>query len=90
MKDTSSATEKIYTDMLLRLPGEKRFIMGALMFDAAREMVIASFPEGLSASEIKINLLQRFYAADLDQRQLNEITEFFEGRKVKANDHEIR
>ena len=42
-------------------PGEERFIMGAQMFDAAREMIRASFPPGLSEGEEKRRLCERLY-----------------------------
>jgi hypothetical protein len=40
---------------------EERFVMGAHMFDAAREMVLASLPAGLAPEELKRRLFQRLY-----------------------------
>jgi len=45
----------------MALPGEERFVMGALMFDAAREMILASFPAGLSSMELRRRLYERLY-----------------------------
>lgn len=36
-------------------------MMGVRSFDAAREMVVASLPAGLSPQDIKRQLFQRFY-----------------------------
>jgi hypothetical protein len=41
--------------------GVERFIMGARMFEAARQMVLASLPAGLSPDEMKRQLFQRLY-----------------------------
>jgi hypothetical protein len=35
--------------------------MGALMFDAAREMILASFPSDLPKDEVKRRLFARLY-----------------------------
>lgn len=41
--------------------GEERFMMGVRSFDAAREMVVASLPAGLSPMEFKRQLFRRLY-----------------------------
>jgi len=41
--------------------GEERFLMGVRMFDAARDMVLASLPAGLSSEELKHQLFRRLY-----------------------------
>ncbi len=46
-------------------PAEERFVMGALMFDAARDIVMASLPKGLSHEQLKRQLFQRFYGQPL-------------------------
>ncbi len=45
--------------------GEERFIMGALMFDSAREMIKASLPRGLSETEQRRLLFERIYGKEL-------------------------
>ena len=45
----------------MSLKGEERFLMGIRMFDAAREMIIASFPAGLAKEEFKRQLFLRIY-----------------------------
>jgi hypothetical protein len=46
--------------IMSRTPAE-RFLMGASMFDAARTIVLASFPPGLSPNEVRRRLFDRFY-----------------------------
>lgn len=48
-------------ERLMALSGEKRMLMGAASFEAARQMMIASFPPGLSDREFKRLLYQRTY-----------------------------
>ena len=40
--------------------------MGSRMFDAARAMILASFPPGLSEHEIKGRLCERLYGDEVD------------------------
>ncbi len=65
MNDTSPEIQERVKKMMMARSGEERFIMGALMFNAAREMVLASFPQGLSQDEIKERLYERFYGEPL-------------------------
>jgi len=50
--------------------GEERFIMGAQMFDSAREMVKASLPRDLSETERRRLLLKRIYREEIDLGKL--------------------
>ena len=67
MDDTSPQIQAKVRELLMARSGEERFIMGALMFDAAREMILASFPSGLSQAEIKRRLFQRLYGKPLKE-----------------------
>ena len=49
----------------MALPNATRFVMGAAMFDAARAMVIASFPTDLSPLERRHRLFERIYGKRL-------------------------
>ena len=66
MNDTSPEIEKIVRDRLLARSGAERLMMGSRMFDAARAMVLASFPEGLSEIETKGRLCRRLYGDEVD------------------------
>ena len=66
MNDTSPEVEKLYREMLMARSGEERMLMGALMFDAAREMVIASLPKDLPPMEFKRRLFERIYGFPLE------------------------
>jgi hypothetical protein len=65
MNDTSPEVEGLLQEMLMSRSGEERFVMGALMFDAARELIIASLPANLPASELKQTLFKRIYGYPL-------------------------
>ena len=73
MNDTPPEVEALYRKMLMEKSNEERMIMGARMFDAARRMMIASFPSNLSKEEFRRMLFERTYP-ELDW-------EFFFGRK---------
>lgn len=65
MNDTPPEIAEMVRARLMALSGAERFIMGARMFDAARRMVIASLPAGLSETERKRQLFTRFYGEAL-------------------------
>ncbi|HKP71796.1 MAG TPA: hypothetical protein VJT82_02595 [Pyrinomonadaceae bacterium] len=65
MNDTSPEVREMMSAMLIRRSGEERFVMGALMFDAARELVIASLPPNLPPAEFKRRLFERVYGFPL-------------------------
>lgn len=73
MKDTSPEIEKIYFDMMMKRSGEERMRMAAGMFEAARQMALASFPEGLSKFEIQKRLFERFYSNDFSEEEKQKI-----------------
>jgi hypothetical protein len=61
MNDTSPEMAKLVRQKLMARSGSERFVMGARMFDAARTMVLASLPAGISQDELKRQLFQRIY-----------------------------
>ncbi len=65
MDDTSHEVKRIYRSMLMGLPPGERFIRGALMFDVARELVIASLPKDLPPDEFRRRLYERVYGEPL-------------------------
>ena len=73
MDDTHPDISSEMRRRLMQLPGETRILMGSRMFDACRDMAIASFPDNLSESEIKAAILIRFYGKDLEEKWLKEI-----------------
>jgi hypothetical protein len=59
-------------ELLMGRSGEERFVMGALMFDAARALVIASLPPDLPVAEFKRRLFERIYGTPLpDYRHIS-------------------
>jgi len=61
MTDTSPEIAEMVRARLMALSGAERFRMGAQMFDAARRMVLASPPAGLTEIERKRRLFERLY-----------------------------
>ncbi len=61
MNDTPPHIEKMVREGLLARSNEERFIMGAWVFDAARELILASFPPDLPPDELKRRLYERVY-----------------------------
>ena len=55
-------------DKIMARSGEERFVMGARMFESAREMAKASLPRGLSETEQRRQLFKRIYGQELDIR----------------------
>jgi hypothetical protein len=64
--DTPPEIERMVREKLMALSGEVRFIIGAQMFDSAREMVKASLPRGLSKVEQRRQLFKRIYGMEID------------------------
>jgi len=66
ISDTPPEIERIVRDKIMARSGEERFIMGAQMFESAREMLKASLPRGLSEAEQRRQLFKRIYGKDID------------------------
>lgn len=66
MNDTSPEVAELMRERLLARSGAERVLMGSLAFDAARAMVLASFPTGLSEIQIKRRLCERLYGNEVD------------------------
>jgi len=66
MNDTTPEIAALVREMLLARSGADRVRMGSSMFDAARQIVLASLPEGLTEIEIKRRLCERFYGDEVD------------------------
>lgn len=65
MNDTPPEIERMVREMIMARTGEERFVRGGQMFDAAREMIRASLPRGLSEDEFKRRLYERTYGEAL-------------------------
>ena len=66
MNDTDARIAEIVRGRLLERSGAERVLMGSRMFDVAKAMVLASFPEGLTDIEIKARLCERLYGDEID------------------------
>lgn len=66
MTDTAPEIAAMIHERMMALSGSERFMMGIRMCRAARRMVLASFPPGLSELETKRLLFQRYYGSELE------------------------
>lgn len=66
MNDTDPQIAELVRCRLMERSGPERILMGSRMFDVAKAIVLASFPEGLSEIEIKARLCERFYGDEID------------------------
>jgi hypothetical protein len=64
--DTAPEIERMVRDKIMARSGEARFVMGAEMFESAREMVKASLPRDLSEAELRRQLFKRLYGKKLN------------------------
>jgi hypothetical protein len=64
--DTPLDMQRMVRDRIMARSGEERFIMGAQMFDSAREMVKASLPRNLSETEQRRLLFKRIYGREIE------------------------
>jgi hypothetical protein len=72
MTDTPPEIAEMVRARLMSLSGAERFIMGVQMFEAARGMVLASLPAGVSGAERKRLLFERIYGETLPVQAANE------------------
>jgi hypothetical protein len=66
MNDTSPEIPALVRRRLLERSGAERVLMGSRMFDVAKTMILASFPDGLTELEIKARLCERLYGDEVD------------------------
>ena len=66
MTDTPPEIERMVRDKIMARSGEERFIIGAQMFESAREMVKASLPRELSQTEQRRLLFKRIYGKEIE------------------------
>lgn len=66
MNDTHPKIAELVRSRLMERSGAERVLMGSRMFDVAKAMVLASFPEGLTDIEIKARLCERLYGDEID------------------------
>jgi hypothetical protein len=86
MNDTSPEIAAMVHARLMAKTGEERFIMGIRMHEAARRMVMASFPPGISDEQRKKLLFERFYGRELSSVFRDTPTQIGNGDYVKDRD----
>ena len=68
MNDTDPQIAELVRQRMAERSGTERIMMASGMFEAAKAMVLASLPPGLSEIEIKGLLVERFYSGEVDSR----------------------
>lgn len=66
MNDTPREIAQMVREKLMARSGAERLTMGSCMFEAARTMILASFPAGLSEVEIRRRLCERLYGGEVN------------------------
>jgi hypothetical protein len=66
MNDTPREIANRVRELLLARSGAERLMMGSQMFEVARTMMLASFPAGLSAIEVRRRLCERLYSGEVN------------------------
>ena len=64
--DTPAEIRQMVRARVMALSGAERIKIGAQMFESARALMLASFPPGLPAHEIKRRLFLRCYGNELN------------------------
>ena len=83
MTDTDPQTEAVYREMLMARSSEERFMMGILMCEMARVVVLASLPAGLSDVDQKVAILRRYYSSDFSEGTLEKISASLRAAAIK-------
>lgn len=65
MTDTPPEIAEMVRSRIMAFSGAERMQMGAEMFEAARQMILASFPPDLTEIERKRRLYRRVYGEEL-------------------------
>ena len=66
MNDTNPEVAALIRQKLNERSGAERITMASGMFEAAKAMVLASFPAGLTEIEVKRRLVERIYGDEVD------------------------
>jgi len=64
MNDTDPKIARYMREKIMTRSGEERFLMGIRMCEAARTMVMSSFPPGLSDVNRRLLLRRRYYSTE--------------------------
>lgn len=73
MDDTSPEIREILKERYAKLTGEQRMMLGFASCATARQIVLSSFPKGLSEKEIRVRLFLRYYSNDFSEEEKEKI-----------------
>jgi hypothetical protein len=78
MDDTSPEIKEILRKKYAALSGEQRLLLGFQSCNTAKQIVLSSFPNGLSKKEIRIQLFLRYYSNDFSEQDKQKIIQHFQ------------
>ena len=90
MHDTPPHIAARVREMTMARSGAERMRMGAEMFETARQMVLASFPDDLSPADRRVRLFLRFYGNDFDDEKRRAIAEHLARTTASTSGTETR
>lgn len=78
MDDKSSAIRNLLRQRYAAMTGEERLLLGFKSCETAKQIVLSSFPKGLSKKEIRVRLFLRYYSNNFSEQERQKIIEHFE------------
>jgi hypothetical protein len=78
MDDTSPAIRDLLRKRYAAMTGNERLLLGFKSCETAKQIVLSSFPKGLSKKEIRIRLFLRYYSNDFSDLDKQKIIKHFE------------
>ncbi len=78
MDDISPAIRYLLLKRYTAMTGEERLLLGFKSCETAKQIVLSSFPKGLSKKEIRIRLFLRYYSNDFSEQEKQKIIKHFE------------
>ncbi len=86
MRDTTEAVYRRMRDLLMNKTGEERLMMGASMFDMAKQLARASLKGMQDEGEERAALFMRFYGSDFSEEQRERIISHLSAHKGARNE----
>lgn len=76
MINNKGKTEALYKELIRKKTGQERMMMGFLMLDLSKKMVVSSLKDNTVPDDIKKAVFIRFYKNDFSKGQLKDILRY--------------
>ena len=76
MRDTFSGVESDFRELMLKMTGSERLLMGCSMYDMSKSIVKASILDrepNIKAQDLKLQTFLRFYKRDYEEKERDRI-----------------